>query len=72
MALSVSVNFISLVIFYVGLQEDPQTALPHVLYMGVSYSHLHANGMLHSTQSIYHPYNTVKGSGSLKENLALR
>ena len=34
-----SVNFISLVTSCVGLHEEvPQTALPHVLYMGVSYS----------------------------------
>ena len=39
MASSASVNFISLVTSCVGLQEEePQTALPHVIYMGVSYS----------------------------------
>ncbi len=38
MALSASVNFISLVTSRVGLQEeDSQTAIPHVSYLGVSF-----------------------------------
>ena len=53
MAPSVPVNFISQVTSCVGLwEEEPQTALPHVLYIGVSYSHWCANAMLKSTQSI--------------------
>ena len=53
MAPSVSVHFISLV-NSVRLQEEeePQTAFPHVLYMGISYSCKHAHGMLNFTQSI--------------------
>ena len=36
---SMSVNFISIVTSCVGLkEEEPQTALPHVLYMGDTYS----------------------------------
>ena len=53
MAPSVSVNFTSLVTSYFGFKdEEPQTAFLHVLYMGISYSRSHANGMLNSTQSI--------------------
>ena len=41
LAPSVSVSFISLVSSCVGFQEEEerQTALPHVLYIGASYSH---------------------------------
>ena len=59
MAPSASEKFISLVISCVGFQEEeeeeeePQTAFPHVLYMGISYSRQRANGMLNSTQSIH-------------------
>ena len=53
MAPRVCVNFISLVTSCVGLlEEEPQTNLPHVLYIAVSYSHQRANRTLNSTQSI--------------------
>ncbi len=49
----VCLHFISLVTSCVGLQEEePQTADPHILYMGVSYSRQHSNGTINSIQSI--------------------
>ena len=53
MAPSVSVNFVSLATSCVGLRvEEPQLALPRVLYMGVSYSRYRAHRTLNCTQSI--------------------